>query len=71
MERDDIRDTEPTRAQMEAESIKAAAQAAQFYNDMTEILEPINISQLPLDLQETLVQLVKTTGSGSDIQSPR
>ena len=65
---DDTRDTEPTKAQVEAESIKTTGQSEKFYSDMTQLLELTSTgSHLPPELQETLAQLVKTVGSSSDI----
>ena len=66
---DDTRDTEPTKAQVEAEAIKTTGQAEKFYSDITQILELSNTTStlLPLDLQETLAQLVKTVGPAADI----
>ncbi|EJD06618.1 uncharacterized protein FOMMEDRAFT_138512 [Fomitiporia mediterranea MF3/22] len=62
-----VSETEPLRRHVEAESIKTPGQAAQFYSDMTQLLELTNNSALPSELQDTLAQLAKTVGSGFDI----
>ncbi|KAL5485897.1 hypothetical protein ACEPAI_6940 [Sanghuangporus weigelae] len=48
-------------------NIKTPDQAAQFYNDMTQILELSNDTALPPELYDTLAQSVKTVGFGLEV----
>ncbi|OCB85318.1 hypothetical protein A7U60_g7623 [Sanghuangporus baumii] len=64
---ENVPDAEPSKRQAEAESIKTPGQAAQFYNDMTQILELSNDTALPPELHDTLAQLVKTVGHGLEV----
>ena len=64
---ENVPDAEPSKRQVEAENIKTPGQAAQFYSDMTQILELSNDTALPPELHETLAQLVKTVGNGMEV----
>ncbi|OCB84777.1 hypothetical protein A7U60_g8302 [Sanghuangporus baumii] len=55
---ENVPDVEPFERQAEAESVKTRGQAAQFYNDMLQILEMSNDTALPPELHDALAQTV-------------